>query len=68
MEPLSLGFDFVAHPQNDEKDMYLHCPNETTSFWKKWKKYGHFRGTRVSAATQHSSASKHDQTTSKPFI
>ena len=38
------------------------------SFLKKWKNYGHFRGTRVSAAAQDSSASKHDQTTSKIFI
>ena len=38
------------------------------SFWKKWKNYGHFRGTRVSAATQDSSASKYNQTTLKPFI
>ena len=28
----------------------------------------YFRGTRVSVAAQYSSAQKHDQTTSKPFI
>ena len=68
MEPLFLGFDFVAHPSKWWERYVFIMPRETMSFWKKWKNDGHFRGTRISAATQYSSASKYDQTTSKPFI